>query len=136
MRNVQRAFLAAATALAASLVVSGCPSGPPIKQAPEGALLITIGFGAGSSGASSCTGAGVVGLRASDQIVASQPWSMAGVLSGPEAPVCRVVVTFPGLQPRTYQVFDAASGRSCSKTVVAGLNAMSIRIDAGNWLCQ
>jgi len=127
-------ILLSAVAVSSILFFEGCGSmggGTPPPPATTGALSLSIGFGAGSSGGSACTGGGTVTISgpAANQ---SQNYGFSG-FSASTSPACSTGATFGNLKPGTWTI--KAGAATCQASVVAGQFAsVTLRTDTGT--CQ
>jgi uncharacterized protein (DUF2141 family) len=112
--------------LFAALIASGKTKGvQPLNK--KGALTVTVGYGAGSSGAAPCQGMVNVSIRNTATNYSESKGVTFDGLSGNTAPACAKTVTFPDLEPGTYVVNEI-----CTRTVAANqFTDVSIRLESG-----
>src|SRR3990172_913257 len=92
------------TLLTLLLFYGCCPPWCPTPSPPPsttGALGVTLGFGAVTTSGYQCTGQGTVTIRSAGGVTHSQSYSFSGSSSN-TSPACQSVVTFPNLQPGSW----------------------------------
>lgn len=117
----------------------GCQNWPWYKgdggtTTPAASLQITIGF-RGTQDVQCTSEPGLIGLTHNGaQAALPQTYSINNI-GASDAPQCRTNVSFLALAPGTYEVVNKLTGASCTRSLAAGPNPMTIDTSFGAWSC-